>query len=471
MRIRSLHGAALLVLAALLLSTLVAVHSQEDPPSEGSPSSEDIEALKAQLAAAEQRAKDAESQLQKMKEREAEKEQEITKKDQELQKALDSQQAASKAIKDASSEKESLAQAKQEMESKIKSLEAEKAAAAADSEKVSKLEGELHTLKQKLSKEQDARDLVLKLRKEKEELKMQLEEERKNIYYQAKEVWIPQATESLKNFTSSATDTAAKLAEQMQDSVAKAEQEVARQLNELEKHEHVESIRSTAKPILQDAKKSASSLLGQGLQSAKYPITALRQHVRNMAGEMGALAKYKEEYAKGSDYWLVFMPLILCYVVAAQLWLKKGFRCFCLRVQQVLFFIWGSVAFCAMILKEDTAALISDSLDPPALVAFHSLVCLQYAVTGVLYLTLFLSGPSRITAVMQSAAVAWVLYSYYTVLLDPMLMHSKAGSLPVPQSFASGHLLRAFFSVSPFSSPLSLKQTHVLDSWCSSSWY
>lgn len=252
-----------------------------------------------------------------MKEREAEKEQELSTKDKELKEALESQQAASKAIKDASTEKESLSQVRAHKMGEQRSEQLDQVptnpvsppgqagnggkdqgpgdrespaaagrcqcreghqlallrtcSASAQSQiltfggpkQVGKLEEELKGLKKKLSKEQDARELVLKLRKEKEELKLQLEEERKNIYYQAKEVWIPQATESLKNFTSTAQDTATKVASQLHTSLAEAEKTVAEQLNELDKHEHVETARKTVKPVLQDARKQASNLITQ----------------------------------------------------------------------------------------------------------------------------------------------------------------------------------------------------------------
>lgn len=413
---------------------------------------EKLAAAEARARAAEEGAKAAEAELQKSKEVALAKETELTKKATELEKALSEQRTAAQAIKDASGDAATLSQAKAGLEGKIKELEGVIAsmstASSTDTNKVGALEAELEAMKGKLSAEKEAQRLVVKLRQEKEELKQQLEEAKNNVYHQAQTVWIPQAQESFRNLTEVASTHASKAASTIQEVYSEAEKEVMKGLDSLDKHEQMETVREAAKPWLAEGKNRSLKFWNQMKEQVRYPLPELRDGVRSSVADMGALARYKEEFAEAADYWLVICPLIFVWLLVATSWMNRELRMFCLRVQQLLFGVWFAFALLALLHRTSTLALFADTFTPPQLAAFHMIGALHYAIVCAFYLLCVLFGPNRFAAVLQLGGSAWVLLCYYPQLVAPVLADPSLHFAPaVAASFTTPHFFRLLFSL------------------------
>jgi len=301
-------------------------------------------------------------------------------------------------------------------------------------------------MRKKLSTEKEAQKLVVKLRQEKEELREQLEDAKNNVYHQAQTVWIPQAQQSLRNLTEVASTHASKAATTIQEVYSEAESKVMKGLDSLDKDERMESVREVAQPWLKEAKKSGSSLWSQMKTQVKYSLPELKEGMRSNVASMGALARYKDDFADATDYWLVILPLLFVYFLICTSWMNKELRHFCLRVQQVLLLVWFTAALLALLQRTNTLLLLSDAFSPAQLVAFHMFGAQHYAIVCAVYALLVLFGPNRFAATLQLGGSAWVLACYYPQLVAPVLADPAAHNALAP-TFTTPHFFRLLFSL------------------------
>jgi len=381
-------------------------------------------ALKELLLAAETRAKEAEAQVQEAVSRESaflEKEKE---REQESARVLEEKEAQIWAVE--------VEQRRAQEEMQRAHAQAAEAASREDMERAQEKE-------KKMQKD------VIRLKKEKEQIAEELEGLRNSFLFQThhKLSILSQSTsEQATAAMHAATQHAALLSARLEEADLYASS-LADQICE---SQHAKGAKHAARPLLLDAAAWLSAQLSKALEFTRMRVPALRSAAMQTTGRLGALARFSQQAADATDYWILWVPVMLTAFSVWSQWLSAGFRMLGLRVQQTALGAWVLLSLIAFLLDTSASSLLSSSLSPAQLALVHVLFTFQFALCAVLYGASLLIGPQRMVAVVQLVAVGWVLVCYYEQLLLPLLT-SAQGAVVGGDTFTRPHIFRSVVSV------------------------
>ena len=296
-----------------------------------------------------------------------------------------------------------------------------------------------------VEKEREMQKAMIRLKQDKELMAQELQDLRNSFAVKAQT-----RLESLGERTSdSATEALAYAAEQAAALTArleKAEAYAAEVTKSLCDSPHAQEAKKAARPLIQRALAAAAAAAAIVMDKARMRVPALRDLVEDTVGKLEDLSRFRSQAAEAADYWLVWCPLVLTVVSLWVQWLAGGLRMLGLRIQQSALVACLSLAGLAFVLESADGGLQEVGMTPAGVALLHVCYLLSLVVCAVVYSLTLLLGPLRMVALVQLAAVAWLIWCYYDQLMSPTLK----GKPPVggnADAFARAHLMRSFVSV------------------------
>ena len=296
-----------------------------------------------------------------------------------------------------------------------------------------------------VEKEREMQKAMIRLKQDKELMAQELQDLRNSFAVKAQT-----RLESLGERTSdSATEALAYAAEQAAALTARleeAEAYAAEVTKSLCDSPHAQEAKKAARPLIQRALAAAAKAAAIVMDKARMRVPALRDLVEDTVGKLEDLSRFRSQAAEAADYWLVWCPLVLTVVSLWVQWLAGGLRMLGLRIQQSALVACLSLAGLAFVLESADGGLQDVGMTPAGVALLHVCYLLSLVVCAVVYSLTLLLGPLRMVALVQLAAVAWLIWCYYDQLMSPTLK----GKPPVggdADAFARAHLMRSFVSV------------------------
>ncbi|MGB1593505.1 MAG: hypothetical protein ACPIOQ_12190, partial [Promethearchaeia archaeon] len=296
-----------------------------------------------------------------------------------------------------------------------------------------------------VEKEREMQKAMIRLKQDKELMAQELQDLRNSFAVKAQT-----RLESLGERTSdSATEALAYAAEQAAALTARleeAEAYAAELTKSLCDSPHAQEAKKAARPLIQRALAAAAAAAAIVMDKARMRVPALRDLVEDTVGKLEDLSRFRSQAAEAADYWLVWCPLVLTVVSLWVQWLAGGLRMLGLRIQQSALVACLSLAGLAFVLESADGGLQEVGMTPAGVALLHVCYLLSLVVCAVVYSLTLLLGPLRMVALVQLAAVAWLIWCYYDQLMSPTLK----GKPPVGENadaFARAHLMRSFVSV------------------------